>query len=118
MSATDEEMLFANSGGMDHVTYVLIFLSLAFALYTFVLVLLHTWAFSGRNAPSSSGSVSGIGSGLRLRGSASSSRRDSEGEEGVELDKWYHRVPNTAAGLAETDAEEVSPQFVIGEHQG
>ena len=114
MSATDEEMLFANSGGMDHVTYVLIFLSLAFALYTFVLVLLHTWAFSGRNAPSS-GSVSGIGSGLRLRGSASSSRRDSEGEEGVELDKWYQRVPNTAAGLAETDAEEDGREDGAGE---
>lgn len=106
MSATDEEMHFAHDLEMDHVTYVLLVLSLAFAIYTFVLVLINTWATSGRNALASAS--------LSSRELApSANRRDSDGEE-VELSKWYQRVPDAASG--EADAEEVSSQFVIGEH--
>lgn len=71
ISATDEELQFVHNNGMDHVTYLLImfrsvFLSLhvlrgscfcprsiAFILYTFILVLINLYASSGRNAAGS-----------------------------------------------------------------
>ncbi|EJC98147.1 uncharacterized protein FOMMEDRAFT_130141 [Fomitiporia mediterranea MF3/22] len=99
MSATDEEIRFVADNEMDHVTYVLIMISLAFTIYTFVLFLIHMWGTTGRHAVSSGTSGQG--------GTASSS----DGGE-IELDKWYQRVP-----AAEADAEPISPQFVIGEHE-
>jgi len=50
MSATDEELHFADDAGMDHVTYILIMLSLAFVLYGLIVGLIHIWSSSGRNA--------------------------------------------------------------------
>ncbi|KAL5482750.1 hypothetical protein ACEPAI_9344 [Sanghuangporus weigelae] len=94
MSATDEELRYVSDNGMDHVTYVLIMLSLAFTIYTFVLVLINMWGTTGRHSPSAS-SVQGL----------------AQGDE-IELDKWYQRVP-----AGEADAEPISPQFVIGEHE-
>ncbi|THH10483.1 hypothetical protein EW145_g1299 [Phellinidium pouzarii] len=94
MSATDEELRYVDDNGMDHVTYALIMLSLAFAIYTFVLVLINMWGTIGRNAPHTAS--------MNQRGS----------QEDIELDKWYQRVP-----AAEADAEPISPQFVIGEHE-
>lgn len=91
MSATDEELESANDSGMDHVTYTLIMLSLAFTIYTFVLTLINMWGSTGRNA---SGSASG-----------SRTARASEDEEEA---KWYTRVPDA-------DAEPISSPFVIGE---
>ncbi|KAL5501472.1 hypothetical protein ACEPAH_8732 [Sanghuangporus vaninii] len=94
MSATDEELHYVSDNGMDHVTYVLIMLSLAFTIYTFVLVLINMWGTTGRHSPS-----------------ASSAQGVAPGDE-IELDKWYQRVP-----AGESDAEPISPQFVIGEHE-
>lgn len=111
MSATDEELNFVHDNGMDHVTYILVMIrcvrntllistkclllscSIAFALYAFILVLINMWGTTGRNSPSAS------------------SGPHAPDNEGVELDKWYQRVPP-----AETDAEPLSPQFVIGDH--
>ncbi|PAV16923.1 integral membrane [Pyrrhoderma noxium] len=103
MSATDEEIQFIHSIDMDHVTYVLLLLSLAFVLYTFVLVLINTWGTSGRHASSSS---------------SAQNSPDSRGEGDIELNKWYQRVPaGVVDGEGEEDARLVSPQFVIGEEQ-
>ena len=63
-------------------------------IYTFVHVLIYLWGTSGRNAQS-----------IVLPG------RPAASSDGIELDKWYQRVP-----AAEADAEIVSPQFAIGEH--
>ena len=54
------------------------------------------WGSTGRNSPTSS-----------------NVRPQDSQEDGLELDKWYQRVP-----AAEADADELSPQFVIGEHDG
>ncbi|KAI5122818.1 hypothetical protein M0805_000160 [Coniferiporia weirii] len=96
MSATDEELNYVNDNEMDHVTYVLIMLSLAFVIYTFVLLLINMWGTTGRNAPDAT----------------SSNQRGGSEDEGVELDKWYQRVP-----ALEGDAEPLTAQFVIGEHE-
>lgn len=50
MSATDEEMKAVMSIEMDHVTYVLLMLSLAFIIYLYANLLLYIYATSGRNA--------------------------------------------------------------------
>ena len=54
------------------------------------------WGLTGRNSPTSS-----------------NVRPQDSQEDGLELDKWYQRVP-----AAEADADEFSSQFVIGEHDG
>lgn len=114
MSATDEELDFVHDNEMDHVTYVLIMLrlviefhlpskplilmiylrSLAFTIYVFVLLLINIWGTTGRNSIS-----------------ATVAHPQGSQEDGLELDKWYQRVP-----VGETDADPLSPQFVIGEH--
>ncbi|CAE7226463.1 unnamed protein product [Rhizoctonia solani] len=50
MSATDEELKAVVGIEMDHVTYVLLMLSLAFVIYLYANLLLHIYANSGRNA--------------------------------------------------------------------
>ncbi|KAH7343906.1 hypothetical protein B0J17DRAFT_739439 [Rhizoctonia solani] len=50
MSATDEELKAVLGIEMDHVTYVLLMLSLAFVIYLYANLLLHIYANSGRNA--------------------------------------------------------------------
>ncbi|KAJ1308537.1 hypothetical protein OPQ81_004238 [Rhizoctonia solani] len=50
MSATDEELKAVMGIEMDHVTYVLLMLSLAFVIYLYANLLLHIYANSGRNA--------------------------------------------------------------------
>ncbi|EDR13954.1 uncharacterized protein LACBIDRAFT_152078, partial [Laccaria bicolor S238N-H82] len=44
ISATDEALEYVHENGMDHVTYVLIMFSSAFALYTFILFLIHLYS--------------------------------------------------------------------------
>lgn len=74
MSATDEELRFANDGGMDHVTYILIMFSLAFVVYSLIVTLIRLWATTGRNSPSS----------------------DTDGAiELAPASKWYAPVPGT-----------------------
>ncbi|TDL22247.1 hypothetical protein BD410DRAFT_788981 [Rickenella mellea] len=87
MSATDEELDYVHNNEMDHVTYVLVMLSLAFIIYSFVLTLLHLYSTTGRNATKASSDTANAG----------------EDEA-----KWYQRVPHV-------DAEPSSPQFVIGD---
>ncbi|KAG8745573.1 hypothetical protein FRC10_007751 [Ceratobasidium sp. 414] len=60
MSATDEELKAVMGIEMDHVTYILLMLSLAFVIYLYANLLLHLYATTGRNAkgkaaPSTSG---------------------------------------------------------------
>ncbi|KAL5637024.1 hypothetical protein ACGC1H_000862 [Rhizoctonia solani] len=50
MSATDEELKAVVGIEMDHVTYVLLMLSLAFVIYLYANLLFHIYASSGRNA--------------------------------------------------------------------
>lgn len=50
MSATDEELKAVVGIDMDHVTYVLLMLSLAFIIYLYANLLLHIYATTGRNA--------------------------------------------------------------------
>ncbi|KZT69285.1 hypothetical protein DAEQUDRAFT_726869 [Daedalea quercina L-15889] len=88
MSATDEELDFVHDGGMDHVTYVLIMISLAFTIYTLVVVLINLYSMSGRNAasPVNEGSI----------------------ELTTPTSKWYAPVPAT-------DDAEAEPVHVIGD---
>lgn len=79
--------------GWHPISYI--FYSIAFVIYTFVHILIHLWGTSGRNAPHIALPIG-----------------RSTGGDAVELDKWYQRVP-----AAEADAEVVSPQFAIGEHE-
>jgi len=51
MSATDEQLDYVHSNGMDHVTYVLISFSFSFLLYAFIVFLINMYATTGRNAP-------------------------------------------------------------------
>lgn len=74
ISATDEELDFVHDLGMDHVTYILIMFSLAFTIYTIIVVLINLYATSGRNA-ASAGTQEGA---IELASS----------------NKWYARVPN------------------------
>ncbi|OCH96301.1 hypothetical protein OBBRIDRAFT_787374 [Obba rivulosa] len=87
MSATDEELDFANDEGMDHVTYVLIMFSLSFIVYTLTVSLISLYTTSGRNAGSSDATQNAI-----------------ELEE--TRSKWYAPVPN-----ADVEAE----THVLGE---
>jgi len=50
MSATDEELRYIDSVGLDYVTYILLLFSITFLLYTFLNLLLHLYLHSGRNA--------------------------------------------------------------------
>ncbi|QRV72673.1 hypothetical protein RhiJN_00687 [Ceratobasidium sp. AG-Ba] len=50
MSATDEELKAVMGIEMDHVTYVLLMLSLAFVIYLYANLLLHLYATTGRNS--------------------------------------------------------------------
>ncbi|EIW75228.1 hypothetical protein CONPUDRAFT_112498 [Coniophora puteana RWD-64-598 SS2] len=84
MSATDEELGFANDEGMDHVTYILIMFSITFLLYTLVLALIHLFTISGRNASSNSQTALAGDNAIELtspRGAAP---------------KWYAAVPGEA----------------------
>ncbi|CAE6418782.1 unnamed protein product [Rhizoctonia solani] len=61
MSATDEELKAVTGIEMDHVTYVLLMLSLAFVIYLYANLLLHIYATSGRNATGTKQSDSAAG---------------------------------------------------------
>ncbi|EGN97015.1 hypothetical protein SERLA73DRAFT_140908, partial [Serpula lacrymans var. lacrymans S7.3] len=76
MSATDEELDYVHDNGMDHVTYLLIMFSLAFALYTLILTLIRLFSTTGRNAQS----FSTTGNNIELASPRS-------------LSKWYAPVP-------------------------
>jgi len=93
MSATDEELEKAHSIEMDHVTYTLIMLSIAFAFYTYVLSLIHLWSNSGRNATTNSPDM---GDSVEMQ------QRNT---------KWYEQIPT-----GEADAEPLQEPFVIGDH--
>jgi hypothetical protein len=104
MSGTDEELNFAHENGMDHVTYLLIMFrsepalplllsttqtsllvlrySITFIVYTLTLSLIWLSTTSGRNAGGARG-------------------------DGIEMTKWYSRVPNT----------EEAPRHVIGDDE-
>ncbi|TFY56841.1 hypothetical protein EVJ58_g7391 [Rhodofomes roseus] len=88
MSATDEELDYVHDKGMDHVTYILIMFSVAFLLYTLVVVLINLYSTSGRNDASA------------------------VKEHAIELttptSKWYAPVPAADEGEAE-------PMHVIGD---
>jgi hypothetical protein len=77
MSATDEELRATHDAGMDHVTYILIFYSLAFVVYTIIVGLIHLYLNSGRNASSPSDAP-----GIELRETGGA--------------KWYAPVPGSA----------------------
>ncbi|KAF9525129.1 hypothetical protein CPB83DRAFT_860057 [Crepidotus variabilis] len=87
MSATDEELRFVHSQEMDHVTYILIFFSLAFLIYAFILFLINLYLTTGRNAASNANGVV----------------INSVDESNIEMitpsgnSKWYSRVPSGAA---------------------
>jgi len=49
MSATDEELRWADSLGVDHVTYALIMFSAAFVIFLHVCLLIHLYMFGGVN---------------------------------------------------------------------
>ncbi|EPT01106.1 hypothetical protein FOMPIDRAFT_1121044 [Fomitopsis schrenkii] len=89
MSATDEELEFVHDEGMDHVTYVLIMFSLAFLIYTIVVVLINLYSTSGRNAASAA--------------------KENAIELTTPTSKWYARVPEAA------DEAEAGPVHVIGD---
>lgn len=74
ISATDEALEYVHENGMDHVTYVLIMFSSAFALYTFILFLIHLYSTTGRNAIAKPVDDTSI--------------------EMTSGPKWYARVPN------------------------
>lgn len=61
MSATDEELKAVMSIEMDHVTYVLLILSLAFVIYLYANLLIHIYANSGRNAAGAKAAQSSAG---------------------------------------------------------
>jgi hypothetical protein len=61
MSATDEELKAVHGIEMDHVTYVLLMLSLAFVIYLYANLLLHIYATTGRNAKGKSAISSSSG---------------------------------------------------------
>ncbi|KAH9926980.1 uncharacterized protein B0H18DRAFT_1004819 [Fomitopsis serialis] len=88
MSATDEELDFVHDEGMDHVTYVLIMLSIAFILYTLIVVLINLYSTSGRNA--------------------ASSVKENAIELTTPTSKWYAPVPGA-------DEVETEPIHVIGD---
>lgn len=50
MSATDEELRYLDTVGLDYVTYVLLLLSVAFLLYMFLNLLIFLYLHSGQNA--------------------------------------------------------------------
>ena len=122
MSATDEELRAVHGIEMDHVTYTLIMLSIAFSLYTFVLALITLWATSGRNAQPKHGERNGGGGGrvtLPMDGDGVElqMRRDEEigdDEDGETTAKWYRyqRLP-----VGEADAVPLDPRFTLGEHE-
>ncbi|KAJ3483677.1 hypothetical protein NLI96_g6159 [Meripilus lineatus] len=94
MSATDEETNFVNEKGMDHVTYILIMFSLAFVLYTAIILLIGLHGSSGRN---------------------SESRSHDSGDENIELapqPKWYSRVPD-----GDAEEENLVNSHVIGDDE-
>ncbi|KZT57347.1 membrane protein [Calocera cornea HHB12733] len=49
MSATDEELQWADSLGVDHVTYSLILFSAAFIIFLHVLLLIHIYMYAGQS---------------------------------------------------------------------
>ncbi|KZO89921.1 putative membrane protein [Calocera viscosa TUFC12733] len=49
MSATDEELRWADSLGVDHVTYSLILFSAAFIIFLHVCLLMHLYMYAGKN---------------------------------------------------------------------
>ncbi|KAJ7102977.1 hypothetical protein C8R43DRAFT_1081276 [Mycena crocata] len=79
MSGTDEELKFVHDNEMDHVTYLLIMFSIAFALYTLAVLLIHLYATTGRNAPAKED-----GNNIAMT---------------VPRSKWYSRVPNAERPL-------------------
>ncbi|KAG5641294.1 hypothetical protein DXG03_005558 [Asterophora parasitica] len=78
ISATDEELKYVHDNEMDHVTYILMMFSIAFFLYTFIVLLLHLYSTTGRHAPSAllvdDANIEMSSNGIRA--------------------KWYARVPN------------------------
>lgn len=109
MSATDEELNFVHDNEMDHVTYILIMfrfvlsrlliasitdmiLSMAFLIYTFMLVLIHLYTSTGRNASSA------------INDNTNSIELTSVGIRS----KWYSRVPN---------ADATASHHIIGEDE-
>ena len=101
MSATDEELSFADGIGMDHVTYSLICFSIAFLLYTFIVFLINLWSTTGRNAAE-------LKTSENIELSDTSSRRN----------KWYARVPSRRDSSAplhivgddDDDEDEMAPR--------
>jgi len=74
ISATDEALEYVHGNEMDHVTYILIMFSSAFALYTFIIFLIHLYSTTGR--------------------SAIAKPVDDTNIEMSSGPKWYARVPN------------------------
>jgi len=81
MSATDEELRYGTDQGMDHVTYLLIFYSLAFLLYAFVVFVINLYSTSGRNAANRVTIFNGDSSNIEMTSPGG-------------RPKWYSRVPS------------------------
>lgn len=79
ISATDEELEYVHENEMDHVTYILIMFSIAFALYTFIVFLIHLYSTTGRNAATKPANDNIEMTSSRIR------------------PKWYALVPNAEA---------------------
>uniref|UniRef100_A0A8H8CHB8 Protein YTP1 n=1 Tax=Psilocybe cubensis TaxID=181762 RepID=A0A8H8CHB8_PSICU len=104
MSATDEELDYVHDNQMDHVTYILIVISFAFLLYTFIVFLVNMYSTTGRN-------VSNVS-------------LNTVDESSIEMvtpggrSKWYSRVPVRGNGaqthvLGDDDEDEdfMAPQM-------
>ncbi|RDB18570.1 Protein YTP1 [Hypsizygus marmoreus] len=99
MSATDEELKYIHEVEMDHVTYILIMFSTAFLIYTFMLVLIHLYSTTGRNAPDNATAGGDMGGGIELTSAGLTS-------------KWYARVPP-----GESEGSGRGTHHVIGEDE-
>ena len=126
MSATDEQLDFVHSSGMDHVTYVLIgfrwtifFISFhwyyylitfnnsfSFLLYAFIVFLINLYSTTGRNAPSKTTATNV--SNIELTTTTEGGRQ------------WYRRLPsrnNRMHGygyvLGDDEEDEMMPRWYL-----
>jgi hypothetical protein len=105
MSATDEQLQFVHRQGMDHVTYLLSFYSLAFLLYAFVVFLVNLYSTSGQNAAINRSDTIFNADGSNIQMITPGGRS-----------KWYSRVPSRPhmrGGLRQS----VIPTHVLGDDE-
>ncbi|KAF8809521.1 hypothetical protein BYT27DRAFT_7187837 [Phlegmacium glaucopus] len=101
ISATDEELEYVHNNGMDHVTYILIGFSFTFILYSFIVVLINTYATTGRNATSKT---------IKVIDNSNIEMITPRGGT-----QWYSRVPSGNNGmqnyvLGDDEEDELAPR--------